>query len=285
MRVKKQKHHRRSVRFYTACFGFREPFKILCDGTFIHHLLVNKTKSANDALSNILGSPVKLYTTRCILAELKSLGDSYSETLQAARNLFMARCDHERRKSAVGCIEEVVGENNAEHFFIATQDTSIREKFREVPGVPVIFGLRNSLFLEPPSAFQRQFVKSTEEERLHMTEMEYKMIKKKEKNKLEAKVATDSPDAHEGLVDQVVVPETVNLRKVRRKTLGVTDKAKFKRKKAKAPNPLSCKKKKIRDQPSLSSNQDDKDGGKGRRKRNRKRRRSGKSINPNTTDS
>lgn len=68
MRFKKQKRHRKAVRFYTACFGFREPFKILCDGTFVHHLLANGIAPADTALTNILGAPVKIFTTRSHLS-------------------------------------------------------------------------------------------------------------------------------------------------------------------------------------------------------------------------
>ncbi|XP_059657885.1 uncharacterized protein LOC132304299 isoform X2 [Cornus florida] len=249
MRLKKQKRHRKSVRFYTACFGFREPFKVLCDGTFVHHLLVNRITPADTALSNTLGAEVKIFTTRCVLAELNSLGDSYSESLKAARKLMTARCDHERRKSAVACIMEVIGENNPEHFFVATQDADLRKKLQEVPGVPVIFGLRNALFLEPPSAFQQRFVKCAEEERSHMTELEYEMLKMKKNKSLATADAGDSFDANEDLVDQSLGNQVVKANTVR-KTIAVKDKVQFKRKKAKGPNPLSCKKKKSNGNPN-----------------------------------
>ncbi|KAL3614102.1 hypothetical protein CASFOL_042176 [Castilleja foliolosa] len=239
MRVKKQKRHRRAVRFYTACFGFREPFKILCDGTFVHHLLANQITPADTALANILGAPVKIFTTRCVLAELRSLGSSYSDSLDAARKLMTARCDHEKRKSAVACITEVIGEKNTEHFFVATQDAELRKKFQEIPGVPVIYGLRNALFLDRPSTFQHEFVKTAEEERSHMTDLEYKMLKLKSK-KAATDEANDSSDANE---DHIL--ETRDLNKgVKRNRIDTKDKAQFKRKKAKGPNPLSCKKKK-----------------------------------------
>lgn len=64
MRFKKQKRHRKAVRFYTTCFGFREPFKVLFDGTFVHHLLVNNITPADTAVANTLGAPVKIFTTR-----------------------------------------------------------------------------------------------------------------------------------------------------------------------------------------------------------------------------
>ncbi|XP_059649245.1 uncharacterized protein LOC132295140 [Cornus florida] len=279
MRLKKQKRHRKSVRFYTACFGFREPFKVLCDGTFVHHLLVNRITPADTALTNILSAEVKIFTTRCVLAELNSLGDSYSESLKAARKLMIARCDHERRKSAVACIMEVIGEINTEHFFVATQDADLRKKFQEVPGVPVIFGLRNALFLEPPSAFQQRFVKCAEEERSHMTELEYEMLKMKKKKRLATADAGDSFDANEDVVDQSLGTQVVKANTAR-KTIAVKDKVQFKRKKAKGPNPLSCKKKKSHGNPNPFPGKEsgDSDGTVRSRSRKRKRPRKGKKL-------
>lgn len=279
MGVKKQKRVRKSVRFYTACFGFREPYKILCDGTFVHHLLLHRIPHSQ--LSSLLGAPTKLFLTRCILAELKSLGESYSSSLHSARHLLTARCDHERRKSAAGCIEDVIGENNSEHFFVATQDADLRMKFREKPGIPLIYGLRNSLFLETPSEYQRQFVKSTEEERLHMNQSEFKMLKKRVASKAE----TDSSDANEGLGNEVVMKRDVTKTKKAKKVLGVVDKVKFKRKQAKGPNPLSCKKKKKNSNtPSAAQNpggEAEVNGGK-KRSRKRKRHQKARSENPMT---
>ncbi|OVA14974.1 Protein of unknown function DUF652 [Macleaya cordata] len=273
MRVKRQKCHRKSVRFYTTCFGFREPFKILCDGTFVHHLLVNQITSPSDALSNLLGAPTKLFTTRCVIAELKSLGDSYSKSVEAARNLSTARCDHEKRKSAAVCLEEVIGEKNTEHFFFATQDSDLRTKFREIPGVPIIFGLRKSLLLEPPSAFQREYAKSSEERRLHMTELEYKMLQNRGKRKLATQDGeAETPDTHEASGDEVLV-DTITKTIAPRRMWGIKDKPQFKRKKAKGPNPLSCKKKKTTGKPSLTPNKDgDNASAKGNRKRKRSRK-------------
>jgi hypothetical protein len=52
------------VRFYTVCFAFRLPYKVLWDGTFIHHLIANNIVPADTAISNIPCGPVKLFTTR-----------------------------------------------------------------------------------------------------------------------------------------------------------------------------------------------------------------------------
>ncbi|KAH0641706.1 hypothetical protein KY290_033307 [Solanum tuberosum] len=279
MRVKKQKRHRRAVRFYTACFGFREPFKIFCDGTFVHHLVVNRITPADTALTNILGAPVKLFTTRCVLAELKSLGASYQEALNAANNLFTARCDHETRKSAEDCITEVIGEKNSEHFFVATQDADLRRSLQKIPGVPVIFGLRNALFLEQPSSFQREFAKSSEEERLHMTDLEYNMLRQNKKRRLSDDKQGDSSDASEEKIDDVSQVQIINTN-VKRNGSDVKDKVRFKRKKAKGPNPLSVKKKKKKsvDTNFTTSGKENKNGEGTVRSRKRSRKRSCKNV-------
>ncbi|KAL8466645.1 hypothetical protein ACS0TY_035623 [Phlomoides rotata] len=269
MKVKKQKRHRRAVRFYTACFGFREPFKILCDGTFVHHLLTNGITPADTALANILGASVKIFITRCVVAELKRLGSSYSDSHDVARNLITARCDHEKQKSAVACITEVIGENNPEHFFVATQDAELRNKFHQIPGVPAIYALRNALFLERPSTFQQEFVKAAEERRSHLGDLEYKILKKKGVSTDEAR---DSFDANE-----IKILETQDLKSYSKRKGTITkDGIKFKRNKAKGPNPLSCKKKKILGNADAASRKesgvDD-----NTRSRSRKRKRSRKS--------
>ncbi|KAL3532816.1 hypothetical protein ACH5RR_006337 [Cinchona calisaya] len=278
MRLKKQKRHRKAVRFYTACFGFRDPFKVLCDGTFVHHLLINKITPADTQLANALGASVKIFTTRCVLAELRSLGNSYVESLNAARNLLIARCDHEKRKSAVSCITDVIGEKNSEHFFVGTQDADLRKKFQEVPGVPLIYGLRNTLFLEQPSAFQHQFVKSAEEDRSHMTKLEYKLLNVKKKNVASEEVK-DSSEANEGKEDHTFGFQAMQIN-MRKNGGDLNDKVQFKRKRAKGPNPLSCLKKKQHG--STNKVASEKETGNGEatvRSRSRKRKRSHKSKN------
>ncbi|GMH24427.1 hypothetical protein Nepgr_026270 [Nepenthes gracilis] len=276
MRLKKQKRHRKIVRFYTACFGFREPFKVLCDGTFIHHLVANHISPHDKAISNALGGSVRLFTTRCVAAELKSLGNSHSDSLKAAQNNFkIASCDHEKRKSAVACIMEIIGQGNSEHFFVATQDTDLRKNFQNIPGVPVIFGLRNTLFLEQPSSFQREFVKSVEEERLHMSNFEYKIFKKRVKERLGSDEVEELSNADER--DQILEAQDLIKKGNARKRADVRDKVQFKRKKAKGPNPLSCKKKKKPKGPGPDIEKAEtisEEGAKRSRSRNRKKPRS-----------
>ncbi|KAM0957465.1 hypothetical protein ACFX2A_026121 [Malus domestica] len=276
MRVKRQKRHRKSVRFYTACYGFRQPYKVLCDVTFVHHLVTNRITPADKAISNVLGAPVLLFTTKCALAELKQhgpmFGPSYSQSLEAANSLIIARCDHESPASAEDCILDVVGQSNSEHFFVATQHVDLRQKLLKIPGVPAIYALRTALLLESPSDAQCQFVKSSEEQRLHMTELEYKMLKKK-RNILNFHEKDDPSGEEDGSGDQNMEAQVVAKRDTARKGLGVKDKVQFKRKRAKGPNPLSCKKKKMKNTDRHSAQRKDGDVTlRSRKKRSRSRK-------------
>ncbi|KAJ0963962.1 hypothetical protein J5N97_029084 [Dioscorea zingiberensis] len=279
MRVKKQKRHRKAVRFYSACFGFREPYKVLCDGTFVHHLLLHGLIPADNVLHRLLGARVLLFSSRCVIAELQALGDSHSDALNAARQLVTARCDHEKRVSATACIESIIGDSNPEHFFVATQDGDLRRKFQKIPGVPVIYGLKNSLFIDQPSAHQREFVKSTEERRLCVSEPEYhKLYKKESRGGLESQT-TDLASFHVGSTHDISASDHMGNSISRGHMLGVAEKTKFKRKKAKGPNPLSCMKKKKKEGSSSAVNQVEKTDSNTKRKRIRKCNRTHKESN------
>ncbi|CAM0912503.1 unnamed protein product [Alopecurus aequalis] len=258
MRVKKRSRHRKAVKFYSTCFGFREPYKVFVDGTFVHHLLVHRLLPADDAVRELLSASrsTPLFTSKCVLAELRRLGKSHAEDFDAAQQLATASCEHDKVVSAVDCIMSLIGDKNPEHYFVATQDSDLREKLREVPGVPVIYGLKNSLFIEQPSVQQRKFAQLDEEKRIHMEKTEFKKLLKASS---EGKASSDAP--------------------------GGAEKSKFKRNRAKGPNPLSCKKKKTKPQTSAAENQDNKSDGEAKRKRVRKRKRSGKDSNETATTS
>lgn len=104
----------------------------------------------------------------------------------------------------------------------------------QIPAVPVIFALRNALFLEPPSQAQQQFAKSAEEERSHMTELEFKMLLKKKKSSTSEEPGDqepgDSSDENEDISNKIV--EDLKKNSAKRKA-DVKDKVQFKRKRAK----------------------------------------------------
>ncbi|CAA7014265.1 unnamed protein product [Microthlaspi erraticum] len=280
MRVKRQKKNRRTVRFFTVCFGFRQPFKVLCDGTFVHHLVSKEITPADTAISELLGGPVKLFTTRCVIAELQKLGKDFSESLEAAQMLSTARCEHEEAKAADQCLLDVLGSKNTEHFFLGTQDADFRKKLQQESIVPLLYGLRTGLLIDQPSDFQRETAKDSERKRLTMTDVEKRMLVTQTARILASKYEQGTVDDNE----QWEASRDVSTRN----GLGVKDRPQFKRNRAKGPNPLSCKKKKKENNTekplskpkadSISGAQmEKKEGESSIRKRSRKRSNKGKS--------
>eukprot|EP00891_Asterochloris_glomerata_P003825 jgi/Astpho2/3825/Aster-x0178 len=80
MRRKKHKHTRRTVKFFKIHHGFREPYKVLMDGNFVHAMLITNLKEVTQLIGSLLGGQVRLFTTRCCQQELKALGADFSGT-------------------------------------------------------------------------------------------------------------------------------------------------------------------------------------------------------------
>lgn len=84
--MKKKSRHRKAVKFYATCFGFREPYKVLVDGTFVNHLLTQRLLPADEAIRELLSASrtPALSISKCILAEIRRLGKAHADTFDAA---------------------------------------------------------------------------------------------------------------------------------------------------------------------------------------------------------
>lgn len=101
----------------------------------------------------------------------------------------------------------------------------------QIPGVPVIYGLRNALFIERPSAFQYQSAKAAEEQRSHMSELEHKMLNVK-KRRVAIEEQEDFSDGNE--IEEDHTSQVPAFKKnMRNKEKETKDKVQFKRNKAK----------------------------------------------------
>ncbi|CAI5991642.1 unnamed protein product, partial [Closterium sp. NIES-65] len=178
MRVKRQREVRRHVRFYRTSCGFREPFKAVADGTFLHHVTRLRLSPLATSLPKLLGFPTRVYITRCILAELQRLGDAFKDTRFAARQLEVARCTHEGDEAVTAseCIQHLVAGGNQQHFFVASQDIEFKKLLKKVPAVPIISANGTSISLEPPSPLDLSLSKKSESARLGLPEHEQQQL-------------------------------------------------------------------------------------------------------------
>ncbi|XP_053468315.1 rRNA-processing protein UTP23 homolog [Ictalurus furcatus] len=247
MKIKRQKHAKKTISFYKYNFGFREPFQILIDGTFCQAALKNKIQIKEQLPKYFMGE-VQFCTTKCALKELETLSkDLYGAKLILQR-FQIRRCKHKEPVPASQCLLSMLAETNAHHYFVATQDRELTKALMEIPGVPLIYIVLNTMVLDKPSACSVKHVEAVQLGELVSPHQQQSL----QSLKVEQGLSKD----------------------------GEERRGKKRKRKAGNPNPLSClkkKKKPMAQQPKMT------DGEKKRRSRHRKRSAAGPSVsvNPN----
>ncbi len=145
-------------------------------------------------------------TTYCCYTELKKLGPDFRPSAALAKKLEKRRCTHNPAVTAAECLSEIMGKENTNRYCIATQDEDLRERFRDIPGVPLIHITKSVLLLEPAS-------------------------KKTSEKVVQIEIAKTMPQEFEKPVSQTMAADTLKI-------------IAGKLKKKKQPNSLSVKKKK-----------------------------------------
>eukprot|EP00982_Pelagococcus_subviridis_P006055 29953-Pelagococcus_subviridis.AAC.1 len=111
-----------------------------------------KLGHAKDVLAKYLGAPSKLFTTRCVAHELKSMGAEFKEASFAARRAEEVKGGPDPPTPAFDSVVAAVAGDNAERFIVCTQDEKLRRKLMsDSAHVPVVFCHTSGLQMEPPS--------------------------------------------------------------------------------------------------------------------------------------
>ncbi|XP_077991577.1 rRNA-processing protein UTP23 homolog [Glandiceps talaboti] len=214
MKIKRYKHARRNLNFYRHNFSFREPHQILMDGTFTRAALQYKI-NIKEQLPKYIGGDVQLLTTQCCIHEAESLGSAAYGAMLILKRFKPRMCGHKNSPvTAKECLLSMVGKDNSNRYFIATQDPELTKRVQHIAGVPLLYINFNAIVLEKPSI--------------------------------------NSTKAAEAIIDAKVKPseqekETIDKLK---KAAGIEEPVKRKKRKRKGgPNPLSCKKKKVKHNP------------------------------------
>lgn len=126
------------------------------DGNFLHACIEAKLGGPRDALPKLLSGHTKLFSTKCVLKELREMGEGFSGTYLAARRFDCVRCGHDSCVSAAECLKSLVDNGNQEHFFLATQDHALQWEVQKLSGVGIIRALPQGLTLEAPSKSQQK---------------------------------------------------------------------------------------------------------------------------------
>eukprot|EP01134_Creolimax_fragrantissima_P004211 CFRG4211T1 len=151
MKVTRHKQARKTLAFYKARYGLHEPFQVLVDATFCQASLQTKIY-IKDQLATYFGGTISLFTSPCIVEEVRKLGSEFSGAHLINRKFEYRRCNHKIGvKNARDCVLDIVGTDNRFRLIVATQDLALREKLRKIPGVPIVYINYNAPILEAPS--------------------------------------------------------------------------------------------------------------------------------------
>jgi U3 small nucleolar RNA-associated protein 23 len=173
MRIKRHKAVRKTLKFFQVNFGFREPYKVLVDGNFIHAVLSTGNGDVEGTLSKLLMGNVRAFTTRFTLHELQGMGREYRATLESARRLERHKgADENGAKSAAESIKNEIGSSNEQHFFVATQDKDLQKHLSRVSAVPIIFKTVNGISLQKPGFYLQKSVDKASEAKMGIQKYE-----------------------------------------------------------------------------------------------------------------
>jgi U3 small nucleolar RNA-associated protein 23 len=64
MRRRKHKNVRRAVRFFKVLHGFREPYKVLLDGNFVHVMREMAAGDPREKIPQLLGAKCRCFVTK-----------------------------------------------------------------------------------------------------------------------------------------------------------------------------------------------------------------------------
>jgi len=111
--------------------------------------------------------------------EGESLGPQLSGAVLIAKRFQLRKCGHHKAAvPAAECIKSMVGANNPNGYFVASQDRDLRHLLQQVPGVPLLFINRNTILLEKPSTTSYQASDKVQISRLEPSKHEKETLEK-----------------------------------------------------------------------------------------------------------
>ncbi|KAF9758272.1 rRNA-processing protein FCF1 [Nosema granulosis] len=116
--------------------SLRPPYSVILDTNFINDC-IRKRKDIRNEILEALGGSIKLHVPECVLGELEKLGRPYRVGLALVRSDDVQRlkCDH-KGTYADDCIVDRVTKHRC--YVVATSDTALKQRIKELPGVPII---------------------------------------------------------------------------------------------------------------------------------------------------
>lgn len=261
MRGKRSKQYRKLMEKFAFAFDFRQPYQVLLDAAIIQDSAKCKMR-LGAMLEGTLHGEIKpmitqccirhLYTSPATTAEEKRDKDAWIEVAKAAER---RRCGHhelEHPLSTLECMQSVVDPKgsgtNRHRYVVASQDLEVRQKMREIAGVPLVYINRSVMILEPMAAKSEKVREADEKGKIRAglkggRPASSSALKRKRDDEDEAELDVDVPDRARAIAAAGGTQQATHT--------GPVPKKQRKAKGLKGPNPLSVKK--TKKEPSKAS--------------------------------
>ena len=183
MRHDRRKLYKSYLEFFSRTFKVIPPYRIICDGTFLHHFVINNLGKDAAELNRLIGTVldcdrVETFVVDSAIQELEALGER--DTLVLAKQLERLRVGKDLGESLKHtppeAIKKLIGFRNFKKYLVATVDEELAQQLREIPGVPLLFMRRVMIGLEAPSAASKHFWKKLEENKMKVPKQERKRL-------------------------------------------------------------------------------------------------------------
>uniref|UniRef100_A0A1I8Q2I1 rRNA-processing protein UTP23 homolog n=1 Tax=Stomoxys calcitrans TaxID=35570 RepID=A0A1I8Q2I1_STOCA len=178
MKITRNKKSHKTLMFFATHFQYHEPYQVLIDATFCQAALKNKV-IIEEQLKKYFQSQVKLLTTQCIILEAEALGAPLTGATQIVKQFYVHKCGHEGKPvTAAECIKQMTKDSR---YIVASQDRSLQESLRKVPGRCLLYLHKAAPVLEAPSDASKKWVHKKAKNLLPAeAEKKIEILKKKE---------------------------------------------------------------------------------------------------------
>ncbi|XP_011207816.2 rRNA-processing protein UTP23 homolog [Bactrocera dorsalis] len=155
MKISRFKKAHKTLTFFATNFDYREPYQILVDATFCQIALQNKV-IIEEQIKKYFQTTIKLVTTQCVILEAESLGSPLAGATMIVKKFHVHKCGHEGAPvPASQCIKSMT---KGGRYVIASQDRTLQDSLRRVPGRILLYLHKATPVLEEPSEASKKYV-------------------------------------------------------------------------------------------------------------------------------
>ncbi|KCZ81383.1 hypothetical protein H312_01265 [Anncaliia algerae PRA339] len=130
--VKKSKQLKKYFISLQKSFGFRSPYQLLVDSTFLSELNIYKHRLSN--FISLFKSEPKIFISKCSY-RIYSRNFKYKDDFR--KHCEIRRCQHDKL-SEEDCISNLIKVNNKYHYLLCTQNNALIDKFIDNKRVPIL---------------------------------------------------------------------------------------------------------------------------------------------------